>query len=75
MKALAALLLLPICATSSAGLFPSPVSDVDAVQGVQLAWGVKIPLRDGVHLNATVYTLAPADCSPAAASPGTERSR
>jgi putative CocE/NonD family hydrolase len=66
MKALAALLLLPITAVSSAGLFPSPVSEVDAAQGVQLAWGVKIPLRDGVHLNATVYTpreqQAPAPC-------------
>jgi hypothetical protein len=34
MKALAALLLLPICATSPAGLFPSPASDVDAAQEV-----------------------------------------
>ena len=33
---------------------------------MQLTWGVKIPLRDGVHLNATVYTpreqKAPAPC-------------
>jgi hypothetical protein len=33
---------------------------------VQFSWGVKIPLRDGVHLNATVYTpreqQAPAPC-------------
>jgi uncharacterized protein len=24
--------------------------------GVHMQWGVKIPLRDGIHLNATVYT-------------------
>jgi putative CocE/NonD family hydrolase len=33
---------------------------------VELHWGVKIPLRDGVHLNATVYTPknqpSPAPC-------------
>jgi uncharacterized protein len=33
---------------------------------VDLTWGVKIPMRDGVHLNATVYTpkdqKAPAPC-------------
>jgi hypothetical protein len=33
---------------------------------VELAWGVKIPMRDGVRLNATVYTpkeqKAPAPC-------------
>jgi uncharacterized protein len=66
MKALAGLLLLLICATSSAGLFPTQVSDVDAAEGVQLAWGVKIPLRDGVRLNASLYTpreqKAPAPC-------------
>jgi uncharacterized protein len=26
-----------------------------ATTGVDMTWGVKIPLRDGVHLNATVY--------------------
>jgi predicted acyl esterase len=28
---------------------------VDDGSGVELTWGVKIPLRDGVHLNATLY--------------------
>ena len=39
---------------------------MDAAEGVQLAWGVKIPLRDGVRLNASLYTprerKAPAPC-------------
>src|SRR5687767_3873177 len=26
-----------------------------APEGVQMRWGVKIPLRDGVRLNATLY--------------------
>jgi uncharacterized protein len=56
MKALAGLLLIAVSATSSAGLFPTQVSDADAAEGVQLAWGVKIPMRDGVRLNVTVYT-------------------
>src|SRR5690349_4529961 len=29
---------------------PPPANDVD------LIWGLKIPMRDGVHLNGTVYT-------------------
>jgi uncharacterized protein len=43
----------------------SPPSVPDAAK-VQFTWSVKIPLRDGVHLNATVYTPrdqeAPAPC-------------
>lgn len=27
----------------------------DASQAVKLQWGVKIPLRDGIKLNATMY--------------------
>ncbi len=66
MKVLLALVPLACCAQSSAGLFPSNPSDLDAADRVQLTWGVKIPMRDGVHLNATVYTprdqKAPAPC-------------
>jgi putative CocE/NonD family hydrolase len=32
---------------------------------VQMRWGVKIPLRDGVHLNATLYLPASTAASPA----------
>jgi uncharacterized protein len=43
----------------------SPPAVPDAAK-VQFAWGVKIPMRDGVHLNATVYTpreqKTPAPC-------------
>ncbi len=28
-------------------------------QGVDLTWGVRIPMRDGVHLNATLYAPKP----------------
>jgi len=59
-------LLIACCASSSAGLFPNPSSDLNAADKVQLAWGVKVPMRDGIHLNATVYTpreqKAPAPC-------------
>jgi putative CocE/NonD family hydrolase len=44
------------CAPSPAGDFPTKASDLEAADRVQLTWGVKIPMRDGVHLNATVYT-------------------
>jgi putative CocE/NonD family hydrolase len=32
-----------------------PAAAGDAEEGVTLRWGVKIPLRDGVRLNATLY--------------------
>lgn len=42
---------------------PAPAADAEKVK---FQWGVKIPLRDGVKLNATVYTprqqKAPAPC-------------
>jgi predicted acyl esterase len=37
-----------------------PAKDVQ----VELEWGVKIPMRDGVRLNATVYRPAGADPLP-----------
>src|SRR6516162_5158893 len=55
MRVLVGALLIACCASSSASLFPNPSSDLDAADKVQLTWGVKIPMRDGVHLNATVY--------------------
>lgn len=41
----------------SAGLTPLARSTVDTVDtgAVEVQWGVKIPVRDGVRLNATVY--------------------
>jgi putative CocE/NonD family hydrolase len=46
--------------TLSAGCYaaaPAPVGDAEADKGtpVDFRWGVKIPLRDGVNLNATLY--------------------
>jgi putative CocE/NonD family hydrolase len=35
------------------------VGEIPASDDVDLAWGVKIPMRDGVHLNATVYKPRP----------------
>ena len=58
MKVLAGLLLTAFCAwgaPSWAGMFPTSPSELDAADKVQLTWGVKIPMRDGVRLNATVY--------------------
>ncbi len=26
-----------------------------ANRGIDFVWGVKIPMRDGIHLNATIY--------------------
>jgi putative CocE/NonD family hydrolase len=50
---------IPFCAAAA----DAPVQDA---QKIDLQWGVKIPLRDGVKLNATVYTLkgqkSPAPC-------------
>jgi len=56
MRALVGVLLIVACAASSAALFPTSPSELSAADSVQLTWGVKIPMRDGVRLNATVYT-------------------
>lgn len=44
------------CAASGAGAIPPAALDDAAT--VEWHWGVKIPLRDGVHLNATLYAPA-----------------
>jgi predicted acyl esterase len=36
-------------------LAQSPIAGSNADKGVDLIWGVKIPMRDGVKLNATVF--------------------
>ena len=70
-RALAATVLLSLAAqgagAQNSGQQPAnlePAIGVD--ETVALEWGVKIPLRDGVHLNATVYrpagAAAPAPC-------------
>jgi putative CocE/NonD family hydrolase len=42
------------------------VSDAQDSSRIELHWGLRIPLRDGIHLNATLYLpgdhLAPAPC-------------
>lgn len=43
-----------VCAPGWGALFPSNVTDLNAADNVQLTWGVKIPLRDGVNLSATL---------------------
>ncbi len=57
-RTLAGLALLVLLATPA-------LAEPDAAK-IDLQWGVRIPLRDGVHLNATVYTPkdqnAPAPC-------------
>src|SRR5436309_1934874 len=37
---------------------PADQKKEEAKQNVDLLWGVKIPLRDGVKLNATIYKPA-----------------
>ena len=63
-SALAALIMLPATVATTA-LADAPAPPPDPAQ-VKFQWGVKIPLRDGVKLNATVYTpgeqKAPAPC-------------
>src|SRR5689334_1020445 len=39
------------CLASAGGLRAEPRDTV----AVEIQWGVKIPLRDGIHLNATLY--------------------
>ncbi len=36
-------------------LAPTPAASAQEEKGVDLIWGLKIPMRDGVQLNATVY--------------------
>jgi hypothetical protein len=60
MRRLALLLpILAVCLTTAAQAQASvPASDEanpTTPTAVDLMWGVKIPMRDGVHLNATVY--------------------
>jgi uncharacterized protein len=45
---------LPLCASADS----IPAGALADASKVQWQWGVKIPLRDGVHLNATVYKPA-----------------
>ncbi len=59
--------LLALAALASAGAAPAATpAALEAAAKVGWEWGVKIPLRDGVHLNATVYrpagAPAPAPC-------------
>jgi uncharacterized protein len=56
-------LILTLLATALAPTAPAAADDADKTvedkaQGVDLIWGLKIPLRDGVSLNGTVYKPA-----------------
>jgi uncharacterized protein len=66
MKRLITTLLLAACGMQSASSAAAEAAPVDTAQNVRLQWAVKIPLRDGVKLNATVYlpreSQAPAPC-------------
>ncbi len=42
-----------------------PNESADGEQNVDFLWGVRIPMRDGIHLNATVYRPKQADPLPA----------
>jgi uncharacterized protein len=53
-QALCALMLMAVAAHAQTAPAPAPAPPPTDSQ-VDLRWGVKIPLRDGVHLNATVY--------------------
>jgi len=48
---LGAVLLFTMCVVSALYAQPAP----KAPPAIDMLWGVKIPLRDGVHLNATIY--------------------
>ncbi|MGH9842381.1 MAG: CocE/NonD family hydrolase [Blastocatellia bacterium] len=52
---LALLLLVPLPARAQL----APAGNSTTVDGIDLVWGVKIPLRDGVKLNANVYKPKP----------------
>jgi putative CocE/NonD family hydrolase len=54
---LAALAALAILAAGSAGA-QAPATAQPATHDVDILWGVKVPLRDGVKLNATIYKPA-----------------
>jgi uncharacterized protein len=60
------LLTVLLLVVSAAAPADTPVVAPNDAAEVQFAWGVKIPMRDGVRLNATVYTPraqpAPAPC-------------
>ena len=49
-----ALLLVLLVAVPPAA-HPAPATALVDAARVSFEWGVKIPLRDGVHLNATIY--------------------
>ena len=50
-----ALKICPILALVALAVFPSQVSAQSAA-GVDVRFGVKVPLRDGIRLNATIYS-------------------
>jgi hypothetical protein len=41
---------------------PIPQKEIAKTARIKFAWGLKIPMRDGIHLNATIY--APKDGKP-----------
>jgi hypothetical protein len=54
-KTHANVLVCSLLALAAARFLPAQESPTTTVTDVDVTWGVKIPMRDGVHLNATVY--------------------
>jgi predicted acyl esterase len=60
-RPLAGFTLLLLAATIATAQTPSPSPGAPSAADFQLRWGVKIPLRDKVELNATLYLPRNAD--------------
>ena len=54
-RAFTLIVILLLSSLASADTSASSRSTLDGKEGVDLLWGVKIPMRDGVKLNATVF--------------------
>jgi hypothetical protein len=46
------------------GLAEAAMKSPEVQKNVDFSWGVKIPMRDGIHLNATVYKPKSGDPTP-----------
>jgi len=54
-KTHASVLVCSLLALATAGFLAAQETPKTTMTDVDMTWGVKIPMRDGVHLNATVY--------------------
>lgn len=58
MRAALVLLFVSLCATAEAQPAAKPPEKPPELLAIDMKWGVKIPMRDGVRLNATVFLPA-----------------